>query len=53
LKSQTETVENIEKIVSEQPACLLCFERDANVCHRSIIAKYLKKQNSEIQVIHL
>ncbi|MGX7709354.1 DUF488 domain-containing protein [Methylobacterium sp. Gmos1] len=31
-------------IVSKQVTCLMCFERDPTVCHRSIVALALKEQ---------
>lgn len=33
--------------------CLLCSEKDANLCHRKILAQYLKSRNSVIKIMHL
>jgi uncharacterized protein YeaO (DUF488 family) len=34
-------------------ACLLCSEHDPDMCHRRLLAEYLKKANPEIEIIHL
>jgi len=34
-------------------ACLLCSEHDPRMCHRRLLAEYLQKANSEIEIIHL
>jgi len=34
-------IEAIAEIARNAPTCLLCFERDPNVCHRSMIADQL------------
>lgn len=32
----------LARLADAEPTCLLCFERDPNVCHRSIIASELR-----------
>lgn len=34
-------------------SCLLCSEHEPDMCHRRLLAEYLKKANSEIEIIHL
>ena len=34
--------------VSEAPTCFLCFERDPETCHRSIVAQQLKESGFEV-----
>ena len=38
----------LAKVVKFKPTCLLCFERDPNACHRSIVAKKLALLGMEI-----
>lgn len=37
------SLKELQKAVTETPTCLLCFERDPNVCHRSIVTQELMK----------
>jgi uncharacterized protein (DUF488 family) len=37
----------------EKRICLLCFERDPAVCHRSLIAKEVEKRCEKIQIEHI
>ena len=41
-------IATLAAVVREASTCLLCFERDPTVCHRSIIAGRLKAGGSEI-----
>jgi len=34
-------------------SCLLCSEHKPDMCHRRLLAEYLKKTNKEIEIIHL
>ena len=34
-------------------SCLLCSEHKPEMCHRRLLAEYLKKANKEIEIIHL
>ena len=34
-------------------SCLLCSEHKPDMCHRRLLAEYLKKANKEIEIIHL
>jgi uncharacterized protein (DUF488 family) len=37
-----EALKSLETTIKSAPSCLLCFERDPSVCHRSIVASALK-----------
>jgi uncharacterized protein (DUF488 family) len=39
----------LSKLARQMPTCLLCFERDAATCHRSMIADQLASSGFEIQ----
>lgn len=41
---------NFEKL---DGACLLCSEHKPDMCHRRLLAEYLKKANKEVEIIHL
>ena len=45
----------IQKIDFEKldGSCLLCSEHKPDMCHRRLLAEYLKKANKEIEIIHL
>jgi len=45
----------IQKIDFEnlKDSCLLCSEHKPEMCHRRLLAEYLKKENNEIEIIHL
>jgi len=34
-------------------SCILCSEHKPDRCHRRLLAEYLKKENNEIEIIHL
>lgn len=40
-------------IASLHECCLLCSEHTAEKCHRRLLAEYLQKLNSDIEIIHL
>ncbi|MBP1468303.1 DUF488 domain-containing protein [Candidatus Chloroploca sp. M-50] len=49
-------IRNIKnKVVVEQlnHSCLLCSEHLPDKCHRRLLAEYLQKTSSDIQIIHL
>jgi len=45
----------IQKIDFEKldGSCLLCSEHKPDMCHRRLLAEYLKKANKDIKIIHL
>jgi hypothetical protein len=36
-----------------RPACLTCFERSPDACHRSVLAAALAERRSDVEVVHL
>jgi uncharacterized protein (DUF488 family) len=41
-------LKDLETAVKLKATCLLCFERDPNVCHRSIVTQALRGDGNEI-----
>jgi uncharacterized protein (DUF488 family) len=41
-----------KQLARERPACLLCFERDHNTCHRRLVAEMIVAETGQI-VMHL
>jgi uncharacterized protein (DUF488 family) len=41
-------LKELETAVKLKTTCLLCFERDPNVCHRSIVTQALRSDGNEI-----
>lgn len=39
--------------IDDQPACLMCFERDHEVCHRDVIVDSLRELQPKLTVEHL
>ncbi len=52
LNSQAETINELAKLSQHSQFCLVCFERDQNFCHRSLIAKEIKINHS-VRIHHL
>jgi uncharacterized protein (DUF488 family) len=51
-KNESESaLRSLVELVSNQPTCLLCFERDPVCCHRSLIANHPTMSGAKI--IHL
>lgn len=49
-----EFVARINKLATDKPTCLLCFERDHKACHRKIVASEIKKINGNgLEIVHL
>jgi uncharacterized protein (DUF488 family) len=46
-------VEELAKSIALTSTCLLCFEHDHNVCHRSVIVDELRERLPELRVLHL
>lgn len=53
LASQQPDLHGVANISSNTRCCLLCYERDADSCHRKIVASEIAKLNKEMSVIHL
>jgi uncharacterized protein (DUF488 family) len=50
--SRSALVELAESL-GDDPACLLCFERDHTECHRDVIVEELQELKPRLQVSHL
>jgi len=54
LNTQGEVIEHLNTLVSKLNCCLLCFEANPQLCHRSLIAKQLWEEgNGSIEIVHL
>ncbi|MFZ1072971.1 MAG: DUF488 domain-containing protein [Verrucomicrobiia bacterium] len=54
LKKQREHIEAVKKMAYTEPCCLLCFEKDHNVCHRKFVALEVKSAaRNGLQIVHL
>lgn len=43
----------IEEELNSKPIAVLCFERDHEKCHRSVLLDFIKQRNRSIQVIEV
>jgi uncharacterized protein (DUF488 family) len=53
LAGQYELLERLGERAAHEVACLLCFERDAHGCHRSLVAGRLRERGLVDAVEHL
>jgi len=54
LRKQDKIVDELASLVKDQTCCLLCFEADANFCHRLYIAERLQElKGTKLKVQHL
>lgn len=54
LDTQIQELKVLQKIVEDTACCLMCFEKDANLCHRKIVASEINKlNNNNFKVTHL
>jgi uncharacterized protein (DUF488 family) len=54
LKKQAEHIKTVKNLVYSEPCCLLCFEKDHNVCHRKFVALEVKAAaRNGLQIVHL
>jgi uncharacterized protein (DUF488 family) len=53
LNTQTDTLGRLADLASKQRACIMCFERDVNQCHRKSVAAKLSKIRKYLKVVHL
>lgn len=51
LEAHEDAVAEVERLARERPVALLCFERDALACHRSLLAGRLARRG--LDVVHL
>ena len=52
LNTQTNYIDELGKLAHHAAFCLVCFERDQNFCHRSLVANAIK-QSYQTEVRHL
>ncbi|HOK66656.1 MAG TPA: DUF488 domain-containing protein [Anaerohalosphaeraceae bacterium] len=45
LSAAEETIDLIYRHLHEHVSCLLCFEKSADLCHRSLVAKKIQERN--------
>ena len=43
--------EQLRDMASEQPTALLCFEREANACHRSLLLEFLFPDDERVDLL--
>lgn len=54
LHTQEREIENLLSIVSDESACLLCFEANPHRCHRCYVANAVTRiAGTELEIIHL
>ncbi|CAN5448623.1 hypothetical protein BH10CHL1_BH10CHL1_35180 [soil metagenome] len=54
LNTQDNAIEHLNILTSKLTCCLLCFEANAQLCHRSLVAEQLRQQrNKSIEIVHL
>lgn len=54
LQTRREEIDELTSRVYAEKTCLLCFERDSGLCHRSIVAKAVKEYSGNgLQVNNL
>lgn len=51
-KGAQEALDRLEVIASQGGACLMCFEKSAEHCHRSMVANAIQKRTGS-EVLHL
>ncbi|HCZ07032.1 MAG TPA: DUF488 domain-containing protein [Thermotogae bacterium] len=52
IRDNLDAVEEVVKMSRSKNVCLLCFEKDPNACHRSVIASIIEKDFG-LKVAHL
>lgn len=50
LEKRIEDLQRLKTISKKQRIALMCFEKDPNYCHRSILAKELEKLGAEVEL---
>jgi uncharacterized protein (DUF488 family) len=54
LNCQTEAIDKVAARIREERCCLLCYEKDFNFCHRSIVAeKIAGYEQDDVKIHHL
>jgi uncharacterized protein (DUF488 family) len=54
LNAQEDALENLLERVQTETCCLLCYERDPNLCHRKVVADRIKTLDANgLRIRHL
>jgi len=54
IKTKNSTLHHVIDILKHNgTSCLLCYERNSDLCHRSIVASELLKKNQRLKITHL
>ncbi len=53
LKEHPEILDELEAVLDDRPAALLCMEADALDCHRLVVAKALARRRRDLQIENL
>lgn len=54
LEEYRESILDIAELAVKEKACILCFEKDAHLCHRMVVSKMVEHySNQQLQVEHL
>jgi uncharacterized protein (DUF488 family) len=54
LHEEKEKISEVTLLIMEKDCCLLCFEKDAEYCHRTIIAEeVIEKVHRKLEVVNL
>ena len=53
LESKPEIVERVSEVVAEVRSALLCVESEAESCHRSVLAGFLRRRDTQVSVTDL
>ena len=51
VKKHGELLKSMLKIINLKHSALLCFEKDCELCHRTILASELQKRNPRLKII--
>jgi uncharacterized protein (DUF488 family) len=47
------SLRHLLRLATHQRVALMCFERDAAACHRSVVADVLAKMEATVKIVHL
>jgi len=52
--TQIDELKNLQRMTEKAVCCLMCYERNVEMCHRKIIASEVKRiDNNGLKVVHL
>ncbi len=54
LNGKDDAIQRVYEFVYDSICCLMCYERDADYCHRSVVAqKIIERGDSELSVVNI